>query len=77
MTVGALQLRQIGGLQAPALPMQLGVIPAQTTTFQTTDWMSQIMPVMMMMMVMVMMVKMMGGITGIAETAKKTAKGLW
>ena len=63
MTVAALQIRQIGGLQAPTLPMQAGLIPAQTTTFQTTDFMSQIMPVMMMMIVMVMMTKMMGGIT--------------
>ncbi len=61
MTVGALQLRQIGGLQAPALPLQTGLIPAQDTG--TTDWMSQLMPMMMMMIVMVMMMKMMGKVT--------------
>ncbi len=32
-------------------------------TFQTTDFMSQLMPVMMMMIVMVMMMKMMTGVT--------------
>ena len=60
MTVAALQIRQIGGLQAPALPLQAGIIPATTAT--QID-MNAIINMMMMMMVMVMMMKMMAGAT--------------
>ena len=38
--------------------MTTGIAP-----LQTTDFMSQLMPVMMMMIVMVMMMKMMGSVT--------------
>ncbi len=55
-----LQVTQIGGLQAPTLSMQAGVIPATTAT--QFD-MSSIMNLMMMMMVMVMMMKMMSKAT--------------
>ena len=71
MSVAAQQARTVVSL----VPMQAGLIPAQTTT-STID-INSIMNLMMMMMVMVMMIKMMGGVTGIAETAKGAAKGLW
>ncbi len=70
MSIAAQQARSVGSL----VPMQVGLIPAQTTS--TID-INSIMNLMMVMMMMVMMIKMMGGVTGIAKTAKETVKGLW
>ncbi len=55
-----LQVGQIGGLQVPVLPMQAGLIPAQTTSAIDIN---SIINMMMMMMMMVMMMKMMGSVT--------------
>ncbi len=56
----ALQLGQIGGLQAPTLSMQTGLIPA--TSAQQFD-INSIMNMMLIIVVMVMMMKMMGKVT--------------
>ncbi len=61
MTIRALQQGSIGGLQAPLVPFQTGLVPAQTSTGGID--INSITNLMMTMMVMVMMMKMMGGMT--------------
>jgi len=55
-----LQTLHIGGLQAPTVGLQAGVLPGTTGALQTID-MNAMMSLMITMMIVVMMMKMMSG----------------